>query len=224
MARKAFSDGDCCLALLWCGRRCCLCGKSAGVGIEVAHLPGKDQSSDIEDAVPLCFDCHAAVGHYNGMHPRGRKYSLEELKTRRDQIYDQETSHLIAPISYCRTQEHYALPEVGFRICSAGDRYPMRAHVTVVLAQRELQYPVPSRHYNGQHTWNLNPGQGSGGHFQVPDSFRLDGERIRAKVAISVTDIYKRNHELLPVGYIHGLHPGDDWYAEPSMEELFIHV
>jgi len=223
MARKAFSEDDCVRVLLWCARHCCLCGKSAGVGIEVAHLPGMGSSSDINDAVPLCFDCHAAIGHYNRMHPRGRKYGLLELKARRDQVYDEQTSHLVPPISYGLTQEGYILPDVGFRVHNRGDRYPVKAHFTVVLAQGVLRHPVPSGHYNGEHAWNLNPRQGFGGHFGLPPEFRTDlGDRIRAKVTVTLTDIYDRKHQMLPVGYIHGLRHGDDWYAEASMEELDI--
>jgi hypothetical protein len=155
------------------------------------------------------------------MHPRGRRYGLKELKARRDQIYDEQTSHLVPPISYGLTQEGYILPDVGFRIDNLGDRYPVRAHITVVLAQGSRRHAVHSGHYNGNHTWNLNPRQGFGGHFGLPPDFQIDdGERIRAKVGITVIDAYHRKHQLLPVGYMHGLGPGDDWYAEPSMEEL----
>jgi hypothetical protein len=123
MARKAFSEDDCIKVLLWCRRHCCLCGKSAGVGIEVAHLPGRGTSSEIEDAIPLCFDCHAAIGHYNEMHPRGRRYGVKELKDRRDQVYNEQTSHLIPPISYVMKQGERILPDVGFWIQNLGDRY-----------------------------------------------------------------------------------------------------
>jgi len=62
--------------LPWCARHCRLCEKFAGVGIEVAHVDPRENSLD--NAIPLCFDCHAAVGHYNQRHPRGRKYSIRE--------------------------------------------------------------------------------------------------------------------------------------------------
>lgn len=225
MARKSFSEDDCIKVLLWCGRHCCLCGKAAGVGIEVAHLPGKDSSTDMDDAVPLCFDCHAAIGHYNRMHPRGRRYRPEEIKARRNQVYDEQTSHLVPPVACYLTQKHSALPDVGFRIDNLGDRHPVKAQIKLILGQgASNRQPVPSKHYNGEHAWNLNPRQGFYGHFPLPSDIGIDsgGERIRAKVHIALTDIYGRKHELLPVGYIHGLRPGDDWYAEPSMEELCI--
>ena len=52
--------------LLWCARHCCLCGKHCGVAIEVAHI--EKGSNDIDNAIPLCFQCHAEVGHYNRSH------------------------------------------------------------------------------------------------------------------------------------------------------------
>jgi hypothetical protein len=70
------------------------------VGIEVAHLPGRRTSSNIDDAVPLCFDCHAKMEHYNYMHRRGKKYSPEEVRARRDQVYDEHTSHLVPLVIY----------------------------------------------------------------------------------------------------------------------------
>jgi len=60
------------------------------------------------------------------MHPRGRKYGLRELKARRDQVYGEQTSHLVPPISYCLTQERYTLPDVGFDVKNPGARYPVR--------------------------------------------------------------------------------------------------
>ena len=57
----------------------------------------------------------------------------------------------------------------------------------------------------------------------MPSDIRIDtGERIRAKVNVSLIDLYGWKPELLPVGYIHSLVSGDDWYAEPSVDELDI--
>ena len=44
------------------------------------HQKAESGSDEIINAIPLCFDCHAEVHHYNDNHPRGRKYHLEELK------------------------------------------------------------------------------------------------------------------------------------------------
>jgi len=85
-----FSEDDKIKVLLWCGRHCCLCAKFSGIGIELHHIePG---SSDIDNAMPVCFDCRAAIGHYNRQAPRGRKYDPRELKERRNQVYEEHTS------------------------------------------------------------------------------------------------------------------------------------
>ena len=57
--------------------------------MELHHIQQEadDGMSDFENCIPLCFDCHADVGHYNPRHPKGKKYSAGELKAHRDQWY-----------------------------------------------------------------------------------------------------------------------------------------
>jgi hypothetical protein len=164
-----FNEDDKVKILLWCGRHCCLCGKFAGVGIEVAHL--EKTSSDIDNAIPLCFDCHASVGHYNSKHPRGKKYSIKELKARRDQIYEKHTRHLVSPVHYLLAQGNLKLPKVGFQITNLGDTYPVKAKIRITLSQGERTIGAPSTlgHYDGSYLWNLNPKFTVNGLFSVPD-------------------------------------------------------
>ncbi|MCR9202205.1 MAG: HNH endonuclease [Planctomycetaceae bacterium] len=65
-----------------CHRRCCICHKFCGVKMELDHmLPRADGGTDeIENAIPVCFECHAEIHAYNNAHPRGRKYRPEELQ------------------------------------------------------------------------------------------------------------------------------------------------
>lgn len=67
-------------------RRCCICKEFLGLNIEVHHIipASKGGEDSIENAIPLCFDCHANAGHYNSKHPRGSKFSPEELRMHRD--------------------------------------------------------------------------------------------------------------------------------------------
>jgi len=67
--------------LVKCNRCCCICHRFCGIKIETDHITPKSDShdDDIENAIPLCFDCHAEVHLYNDRHPRGRKYTSEEL-------------------------------------------------------------------------------------------------------------------------------------------------
>lgn len=217
-----FNEDDKVKLLLWCARHCCLCGKFAGVGIEIAHLEPK--SSDIDDAIPLCFDCHAEIGHYNRKHPRGRKYSIRELKARRDQVYEQHTRHLVPPVHFKLTQAGRTLPDVGFEISNLGNTYPIQARIKINLRQGSGAFePIESDHYNGKYLWNLNPGFIVMVHFGIPPGVIINPEEcLRAKIEVTLIDIYKREHGLLPVGYIHTLMPQVDWYFEPSMERLDI--
>ena len=41
-------------------------------------------SNDLENAIVLCFKCHAEAGHCNPRHPCGTKYSATELRKHRD--------------------------------------------------------------------------------------------------------------------------------------------
>lgn len=76
-------------ALVACRRRCCLCHKFCGSKIELHHIEaeGLGGLSTFENCVPLCFDCHAEVGHYNPKHPKGTKYSPTEVRRHRDEWF-----------------------------------------------------------------------------------------------------------------------------------------
>jgi hypothetical protein len=220
-----FSEKDKITVLLWCDRHCCLCGKAAGLDIEVAHL--KEGRAGRDNAIPLCFNCHAAVGRYNKNHPLGRKYSLDELKARREQIYEQHTRHLVHPVKYGLSQkprsdlpiQQRSLPDVGFYIINLGNTYPVRARVTIELARgsKKLDPPVTTGHYNGKSLWNLNPGLGVDGHFRIPHHVLNDKTKpLKVMIKISLIDILEREHLLLPVWYIHPLGRDADWYLEPA--------
>ena len=71
------------------GRHCCICHKFCGTKIEAHHIvpklkKGKDE---FDNAIPLCFDCHADMVNYDKNHPRGSKYSKNELKKHRNNWY-----------------------------------------------------------------------------------------------------------------------------------------
>ena len=67
--------------LVECHRRCCICHRFCGIKIETDHIKPKSEkgSNNIDNAIPLCFECHSEVHMYNDKHPCGRKYHADEL-------------------------------------------------------------------------------------------------------------------------------------------------
>lgn len=67
-------------------RHCCVCHRYRGLKIEVHHIkPKAEGGEDTEqNAISLCFDCHADAGHYNANHPKGTKFSPSELRKARN--------------------------------------------------------------------------------------------------------------------------------------------
>ncbi len=70
-----------------CHRRCCVCHRFCGVKMETDHIVPKQEGGgdDIDNAIPLCFECHAEIHSYNDKHPRGRKFLPEELRHHKGQ-------------------------------------------------------------------------------------------------------------------------------------------
>ncbi|MGQ0763530.1 MAG: HNH endonuclease [Acidobacteriota bacterium] len=70
-----------------CHRRCCICHRFCGVKMETDHIvPQADGGPDeIDNAIPVCFECHAEIHSYNDQHPRGRKFRPEELQKHKEQ-------------------------------------------------------------------------------------------------------------------------------------------
>lgn len=76
-------------AMVACGRHCCICHKFCGNNMEVHHIRARaDGGQDVyENAIPLCFDCHAIVRQYDPRHPKGIKFTEKELIMHRDRWY-----------------------------------------------------------------------------------------------------------------------------------------
>ena len=86
----AFSEEIKIKAMVACGRCCCICHKFCGNNMEVHHIKARsDGGQDTYDnAIPLCFDCHAEVRQYDPRHPNGTKFTEKELHNHRDNWYD----------------------------------------------------------------------------------------------------------------------------------------
>lgn len=208
--------------LLWSDRYCCLCKKPCGINIEVHHLVPEEPggSDDIENAIPLCFECHGAVQHYNPSHPIGTKYKPEELKKRREQVYEEFTRHLVPPIHYEITQALSGggarqLPDVGFVVANLGASLPVRLRVVVEVLIKDVSCGVLGGiHYSGKQLWNLNPQSSVSGHFPLPRQLEDANDKLEIKVDVTVVDIYDREHHNLPVSWVY-MPTENSWYFEP---------
>ena len=87
LKRKNFSKTVVHNSLVNCGRHCCLCGKFAGMKMELHHIDGVDDNS-ADNCIPLCYDCHSEVKSFNPKHPKGKPYTPKELKAHRDKCYE----------------------------------------------------------------------------------------------------------------------------------------
>jgi len=218
-----FSSNIRTMVLLWCDRHCCLCKKACGVNIEVHHLVQESEggSNDIDNAIPLCFDCHSEVTRYNEKHPRGTKYKVDELKTRREQVYEEFTRHLVPPIHYEITQQlsdkrTRTFPDVGFVISHLGNSLPVRVRVTVESVLPDGNIVLPDNFYSGKKLWSLNPRSSFSGHFNMPENLIPvpEDSQLELRVQISIIDQYEREHSYLPTGYVYA--PERNlWYGEP---------
>ena len=82
-----FPKNDAEKLLTECHRRCCICHKFCGVKMELDHIEPRAVSDNdsIENAIPVCFECHAEIHLYNPDHPLGRRFSAAELKLHKEQ-------------------------------------------------------------------------------------------------------------------------------------------
>jgi hypothetical protein len=209
--------------LLWSYRHCCLCGKQCGTKIEVHHIVPKSKggTGDPDNAIPLCFDCHAEVAAYQCEHPTGTKFSKKELKARREQIYEEHTRHLVPPLDYKITQQlpfgnkKRIFPDVGLTVVNLSDYLKARVffRLNVILNNGKSEV-IEDDYYNGTKPWHMNPRLIASGHFDIPQWARQRGERLEIRTLCTISDIHEREHELLPVGWVY-MWDKNKWYFEP---------
>ena len=105
-----------CLALVASGRCCCICHKFCGVRIETHHIRPTSKGGEdcFGNCIPLCFDYHAGVEHYNDQHPRGRKFSESELRKLCDTWFSKvEEMNTLTPLPSDAPQVIQAVQEMA---------------------------------------------------------------------------------------------------------------
>ena len=119
-----------------CHRRCCICHRFCGVKIETDHIQPREQGGgdEIENAIPVCFECHAEIHSYNDKHPRGRKFNPEELR-----------EHKAQWLRIC--QEH---PETLVTQSRAADVGPLQALIDELAFNQMIAARLESKHQGGR--------------------------------------------------------------------------
>jgi hypothetical protein len=86
----SFSPAVKAAALAACGRHCCICHKFCGTKIECHHIlhEAEARPDTFENCIPVCFDCHADMRSYDFKHPKGTKYTPDELRQHRERWYE----------------------------------------------------------------------------------------------------------------------------------------
>lgn len=165
---------------------------------------------------------------YNLKHPRGSKFRREELKTRREQIYEKYTKHLVPPVQYVITNYtnpsnpglgKRTYPDITFNITNVSDYLPIRLFITLkgVLNGKNISLNLPSGLYTGDKAWNLNPRNTVNGHFTIYNKRLVKLKKtdwLEVKVNIRLIDIWDREHHFLENGYVYS-QKGGYWYFEP---------
>ncbi|MHC4443584.1 MAG: HNH endonuclease [Planctomycetota bacterium] len=139
----AFNRNEVSELLVKCHRRCCICHRFCGIKIETDHIDPKSNrgADDISNAIPVCFECHAEIHCYNDEHPRGRKFTKEELTKHKEQwlevckkypeiLVDPAKSFDVGPLSSL-------LDELDFNATACGNssKFPL-------LKDRQFEYAI----------------------------------------------------------------------------------
>jgi hypothetical protein len=226
-SRVPVSEEDRAKILLWCARHCCFCGKACTVNIVIHHIDSNPSNNDLDNLIPVCFDCHDELERYNPEHPLGTKYRHLEIKTRRDQIYETYTR------DYLR-QVEIRLSRYDLRELDQTSKQTERPWGDISCSVRTLSQDIPVKlrlciktyHenrplvenmgdlYSGEALWNLNPSFIVYGHFSLPIKPEVQPFHFRAEVFWSVIDVLEREHEMLSFSYV-WTEPTRDWWFDP---------
>jgi hypothetical protein len=165
------------------------------------------------------------VQHYNVLHPRGNRYAIKELKSRREQVYDQFTQHLVPPIHVEITQDlgrgqKRQLPMVGCNVTPVGTFLPVKARITLVPKRGTRAFRLKRHHLAGSQLIHLNPGFTLRDNFSLPAGCWPGRGELSIRVDLPVTDPYGRVHDLLPVHFVFrrkgkGKDKEEYWFLRP---------
>jgi len=219
-SRLPFPKKDRIKLLQWCDRHCCMCEKQCTTDIEIHHF---DRTrNDLDNAIPLCLNCHHEIEKYNIDHPIGTKYNIDEIKAKRDLIYEKYTQHLVPKIDCQITQFirgnpaiRRQLPDIGFNLANLSQHLPLKAKVEAkVICEGDdlglLKYDL----YSGEELWEINPLDITYGHFQIPEKCVNASKDLKIEVRVTIIDQYEREHQQKPLCWTYKW-KSSEWVFEP---------
>lgn len=209
--------------LLWCARHCCFCGKACTTNIVVHHIDGDSSNNDLDNLIPVCFDCHGELERYNPKHPVGTKYRHLEITTRREQIYDLYTRQYLRQVDIKISRYHLGmlerkereLDDISCSVQTLSKDIPVRLKLCLKPYQEDQLLDVElDPLYSGLDLWNLNPNFIIHGHFRLPITSDSKPFHFRVEVFWSIIDVLEREHEMLSFSYV-WTDPNGDWWYDP---------
>jgi len=224
-SKKSVPEEDRAKLFLWCDRHCCFCGKKCTTNIEIHHIDEDTSNNDIDNLIPLCFDCHGELPRYNAKHPKGSKYYSREVKTRRDQIYEEHTRKYLRQVNIHvsrfiqHTRDRNGKPiarkngDTSCTVKTTSNNIPVKLKVRIEAYQDNQKINTKFGDlYKGEALWNLNPTQIVFAHFELPISKKADPFLYRVEIIWSIIDILDRKHHMLPFSYVWDDTESDWWY------------
>ena len=113
-----------------CARRCSICRRFRPLHLQVHHVIEKAQggSDDPDNLLPICLSCHTDV---HSTVPFTRRFSVNELKMHRNQLYQLVASGRIPDDSSSRVQSPVAQSKPSG--LTAQDAYPLDQEAVFIL-------------------------------------------------------------------------------------------
>src|SRR6266704_1030414 len=197
MTRREFTREVAERVLIRCRRHCCVCGKFCGTKIDLHHIDSHSDDSE-ENVLPVCFDCHAEINHYNDAHPRGRKFQPGELRKLREATFRKFSAEV-------------EIPAAGSNLTAYGQGFHDGASLSDKRLASQLVWNFISRH--GDFAIEVLV------MFEDGDTCSMMSETLLDDSVITGVDISQRegHHRAWDVGLDLGL-----WFVDPDKELLFL--
>ncbi len=169
----------------------------------------KKAGNGVDNGIPLCYLCHATIDRYNEQCKRGNKYKPEELKARRNQVYEEYTRDIVPPIDVALTTNFrnnpklkYLPPKVATAVAHQSDTHPVRVRIKAKVAVGgDEKGLVDDRHgyYDGRIMWNMNPRDVFFGSFNIKKEYaeQASEKELVIEIGVTVIDELGREHQLL---------------------------